>query len=285
MAMRRPVPAKQRQNDAGFRFGSLLSLLLVLLLAAGCIRITPSEDTPVPTPQDTATPTPTIVWFPPTPTPTPAPTRETQPTPFSGPVHGEVLFSEAFKDPAAWSLDQMQPDVSGIAKGYLTLAITSEKASLFSFYQGKYSLPNDYFLQVSLEPSLCKGEDQYGVLFRSPGKQSFYRLLITCSGNIALQRVSGGQVAYLQNWTRSGQILSGGLLKITVGIEARGKNLQIFINDQHQFTVQDSMFSEGSIGVYAKSAGDTPLTVKYSDLSVYALELKSFPTPAAPSTP
>ncbi len=101
--------------------------------------------------------------------------RDVNPTPFSGPVHGEVLFSEAFKDPAAWSLDQMQPDVSGIAKGYLTLAITSEKASLFSFYQGKYSFPNDYFLQVSLETSLCKGEDHYGVLFRSPGKQSFYR--------------------------------------------------------------------------------------------------------------
>jgi hypothetical protein len=48
--------------------------------------------------------------------------------------------------------------------------------------------------------------------------------------------------------------------------------MRFFINDQYQFSVSDPLFPSGAIGVFVRSAGETAVTVSFSDLDVYRIE-------------
>ncbi len=49
----------------------------------------------------------------------------------------------------------------------------------------------------------------------------------------------------------------------------QGQDMHVFINDVYQFSVRDTVFDSGALGLFARSAGDTPLSVSFSDLAVY----------------
>ena len=57
-----------------------------------------------------------------------------------------------------------------------------------------------------------------------------------------------------------------------LGIWARGDEFRFFINDQHQFTVNDPLLVSGNIGVFARSMGETAVTVNFSDLIIRQIE-------------
>jgi hypothetical protein len=44
--------------------------------------------------------------------------------------------------------------------------------------------------------------------------------------------------------------------------------MRFFVNDEYQFTVSDPLLPAGSLGVFARSAGDMDVTVSFTDLIV-----------------
>jgi hypothetical protein len=48
--------------------------------------------------------------------------------------------------------------------------------------------------------------------------------------------------------------------------------MRFFINGQYQFTVRDPSFPSGALGVFARSQGETAVTVNFSDLVVKSVE-------------
>ena len=44
--------------------------------------------------------------------------------------------------------------------------------------------------------------------------------------------------------------------------------MRFFINDEYQFSVRDPLLASGRLGVFARSAGDTAVTVNFSNLVV-----------------
>jgi len=66
----------------------------------------------------------------------------------------------------------------------------------------------------------------------------------------------------------SGVIPPGAPNIARLGVWVRSKEMRFFINDQFQFTVSDPLLPSGSIGVFARSAGDYAVTVNFSDLVV-----------------
>jgi hypothetical protein len=118
-------------------------------------------------------------------------------------------------------------------------------------------------------PSLCRSDDAYGLLLRASSTQDYYRLLVTCSGRIRLERTKGGKSIPLQDWVASGQIFPGGMMRYRLSVWAQGPEMRVFVNDVYQFSVKDPVWESGAVGVFARSAGDTPLTVSFSNLVVY----------------
>ncbi len=248
-----------------------------LAALAGCLPEAPSPtpQPPTPTVTQTSTTTATIVWFPPTGTFTPVPTRQVTPTPDLRPVLGDLLLEDPFTDTKNWSTSRTAVGSIAYGKGELTLAVAADRGGLVSLRKAPEL--GDFYAEIDALPSLCRGEDAYGLLLRASSTQDFYRLALTCSGRVRLERLKGGEIVILQDWAPSG-LIPGGMLPSRLGVYARRNELRIFINDVYQFSAKDPVWESGTLGVFARSAGDTPLTVSFSNLAVYSLEAVRLPT-------
>lgn len=261
----------------------MLCILLGLFLLSACLP----EPTPLavltatPTPTLTLTPTitGTIIWFPPTATYTIMPTREVTPTLDPRPVLGDVLLEDPFTDKTQWQTTRTGVGSIAYGKGELTLAVAAERGLLTSFRKSPQL--SNYYLEMDVLPSLCLDGDSYGLLLRASTPLDFYRLLVNCKGELRMERLQNGKFVVLQDWQPTGQVLPGGMLRARLGVWAQDEELRIFVNDVHQFTVKDSLWTSGTVGVFARAAGDSPLTVNFSNLTVYNLG----PTSAATRKP
>jgi hypothetical protein len=247
--------------------------ILVILILFGLTACSPAAPEVLSTPTITSTPPPptaTIVWFPATETPTPIPTEVKVPTPEQRPGIGDLLLSDDFTQKTHWQTSHTDTGNVVFGKGDLTLAVAAAKRGLQSFYY--QPIPGNSYLEMTANPSLCRGRDTYGLLLRAESDASYYRFVIACTGEVRVERYRGGELAVLQDWTPSGQVPPGAPLFLQLAVWMKGEELRFFINDAYQFSVSDPVFKAGQLGVFARTVDQPPLTVGFSKLKVYSLE-------------
>lgn len=248
----------------------LLAALLVLALA-GCLpAATPLPPLPTDTPgQPTVTPTATTVWFPATPTftPLPGPTPLPSPTSASGPRRGALIFEDQFDDPQQWSLGRTLSGQAALGVNELTLAVQRPSGYVTSLRQATEL--GDFYLEITAAPSICRGGDEYGLLLRVGSDTDFYRFSLTCDGQARLDKLFQGSASSPQPLTPNAAVPRGAPSSSRLGVLAAGKDLYFYANGEYLFTVRDPSLSTGAIGVFARAAGEDPLTVNFSDLRVY----------------
>ncbi len=250
----------------------LLSTLLGLTACSGLLPPAVVTTTPTPT-LLILTETPTVVWFPPTETLTPLPTQAVIPTPEGRPGLGEVLFSDNFDQPELWNTAVSNTANAIIERNRLTLAVSKPGITILSLRKEPWL--GDFYAEMSADLSLCRAKDQYGLLLRVLSNGDYYRYVINCSGQVRLERVRSGQPYPLQDWLLSGDAPPGAPAEVKIGVWAVGAEMRFFLNDRHQFTVRDPLFKQGTLGVFVKSEGASPLTVSFSELIVYAVSYAS----------
>jgi hypothetical protein len=243
--------------------------LLVLLVTACSVT-----STAIPKPSDTPTlptvvDTPTIIWFPPTATPTPFPTPIVTPTPDMRPKVGDVLFEDDFSDPKAWQLSQTESGSIALGKNELTIAIGEINTSLLTIRE--QPVFTDFYLEITASPSMCRGLDEYGVVFRVSPSIDYYRFSLSCDGQARLDRIVGDQASSPQPWMLSGAVPPGAPSSSRLGIAAVGSKMDFFVNGQYQFSVKDPLLASGSVGVFARSNNEMAVTINFSDLVVYQI--------------
>lgn len=258
-------------------------MLAAALLAAGCSAspITPAPREPTRTPAPSLTPTRTPVWFPATETPTLAPMPSARPTEDLRPALGEVFLRDSFS--TGWQTFDRSDSGAAYGTAALTLTLRSGGKTAASLRSGP--LPGDFYLEVTAEASLCQGGDTYGVYLRSASLENGYRLVVNCRGEMRAERLKNAELVVLQDWTPTGVIPPGGLLPVRLGVWAAGADLRFFANGAYQFSVRDPVWSEGQVGVYVRAAGDTPVSVTFSDLQARALDPLRLPTATPFPTP
>lgn len=207
------------------------------------------------------------------------PTQAVQPTVDEKPGLAAELLADDFTDPTQWSTGLTAAGSVAFGDQELTLAVSQPKGSLLSLR--KTPFPGDFYLVLSVDLSLCRDGDAYGLLLRASSPADYYRFVISCSGQLRLERLKNSQLAILQDWIPSGQVPAGSPLLLRLGVWAAGSEMRFFINDEYQFSARDPVFTGGALGVFARAASDTPVTVSFSDLHVYALS----PFPSLSATP
>jgi hypothetical protein len=250
---------------------------VMVVAAAGCSGLPAlprADDAPSagPAPVSTATP---IVWFPITATSSPQPRPTAQPTADKKPGVGQSVLSDDFSSPKLWNTAIGAEASVAVTKEGLTIAAQPGIAPVASFRQGV--LFSDMYAEVTARPSLCRGPDDYGLLFRAPNNVAFYRYAVACDGTASAERISLGAPRTLQPPTPSADVPVG---DVRLGVWAVSHEFRFFLNGHYQFTASDDSYSVGSIGVFAHAAGETPVTVTFSDLSVFKVEDGS-PVPSA----
>ncbi len=245
--------------------------VLLLMVSAGCRTATPQPvELPEPTtPVSTATPTPTIVWFPPTATYTPFPTPAVTPTEILSPLSGDLIFSDTFTEPTLWALGQTTQTSIALGMEKLTLAMDKPEGYLYSLRQ--QTELDDFYLEITASPSLCKGADEYGLLLRVSPALEFYRFSLTCDGHLRLDKYFQGKASSPQPPILSGAVPPGAPSSSRLGVWASGREMRFYVNGEFQFSVRDPSLPSGGLGVFIRSAGDNAVTVSFSDLQVYHL--------------
>lgn len=239
------------------------TLLTLLLTACSALeRPTLGTATPVP-PTMTPLLSPTVVWFPPTETPTPSALTAPTATPDYAPGLGRVLYTDDFTDPKNWS--DLGTDT--VRDGRLTLA-TSNGTYLMSLHQDL--LVSDFYAEVNVRLSLCRGADEYGLLVRAV-PTSYYRFTLNCNGEIKADRITNGGRVPLQLPYLTMDSPRGGPSEVTLAVWAVGREMRFFLNGHYQFSVDDPVFPSGSLGFFVRAAENTPITVSFTDLVIRAV--------------
>lgn len=249
----------------------VMIMLLILIGGAACATLgTPpiplASDTPTPAKD---TPTPTTVWFPPTATHTPLPNTspDSTPTVDTSPRYGSQIFEDDFSDPAIWSLGKTYEGSAALGNNELTLAVSRPNGYLFSLRQDTNL--NNFYVEITASPSICRGADEYGLLVRVTPSLEFFRFGLTCDGQARVDRFLSGSASSPHPPTPSGAIPLGAPSSSRMAVWAVGGNLSFYVNNEYLFSIHDPSLSSGGLGIYARAAGEDSVTINFSDLQVF----------------
>ena len=243
-----------------------IGLLAVLTLMAACAPVTRTSF-PTETPAPTLTPTATIVWFPATNTPTVFPTVEVSPTKDWRPGIGDLLLEDDFSDGENWSLATTSNSSVAIANNRLTLVLSLPQSFLFTTRE--QPIFGDFYAEIIASPSLCRRADEYGLLVRAASAQDYYRFSLSCDGQARVDRILGGVPTSPVPWTKDGAVPTVAPSTIRLGVWALGDELRFFIGDHYLFSVRDTVFLRGTLGVFVRTAGGTAVSVSFEELKVW----------------
>lgn len=250
--------------------------LATTLLISSCATLDALNATSTPIVlTETPLPTATIVWFPPSVTPSPQAFSTYPPTPEMRPGLGTTFLTDEFTDRSLWDIAASDQASAAIDNNQLTLGAQS-KVYMISL---RHELVlDDYYAEITARPNLCRADDSYGILVRA-NTLAYYRFALSCNGTIGAERRSVGTRQLLQAPLLSGDVPPGAPGEVRIGIWAVGNEMRLFLNGRYQFSISDSNYTSGTLGVFVNSAGDTPIIVSFSDLTVqkvnYTLPIKT----------
>lgn len=251
------------------------ALALCAAASAGCSTGATIPASPAAGPE--ATPTaaaPTeIVWFPATATPAAAARATHEPTPEQKPGIGELVVQDDMTSSTHWNAAAPGNAAATVSEKGLTISAQPGGLGVVSLHRSVVF--DDMYVEVTARPNLCRDRDAYGIVFRAPNDVAHYRFISVCDGTAAAARVSLGGPRVLQPPTASADVPLGAPGEVRLGVWALGSEFRFFLNERYQFTVSDSNYAAGGVGVFVQAGGQTPAVVTFSDLAIYRLATNS----------
>ena len=247
--------------------------VIVLMMGFLSACVTPTADpTPLP-PTETATITSTVTatidWFPATATSTLRPTQIIEPTPEMRPGVGSLLIDDLLSSGSQWQTGRFSAGNITQVNNSLTIAIQQSRASLLSLEMK--NILRDFYLETKVNIGLCKSNDVYGLIVRAVSEYNYYRFLVDCQGYARAERVRDGATTLMQDWTPTG-LPPGAPLDVSLGVWVVGSEMRLFANNAYIFSVKDPVFTEGTVGIFARASGDSPVTVSFSKMAIYSVK-------------
>jgi hypothetical protein len=180
---------------------------------------------------------------------------------------GSLRLTDTFTDEALWDTAVSDQGSAAISANRLSLAV--QPGIYLTSMRHDLTL-SDFYAEITARPSLCRGDDSYGLLVRSTGA-SFYRFLLTCNGQIYAERISGGVKLQIQKPIPSGDAPRPPA-EVRIGMWAVGGEMRLFLNGRYQFTLIEKNFPSGAFGVFVRSGRDQQVSVTFSDFKVYDVD-------------
>ena len=250
----------------------LFILPIIIFLSLTACAPTQTQPTLAPVKAtSTATPTATVQWFAPTSTTTPRTIQVPTSTPVYLPGVGYTIVTDNFISDAAWDTASANEGSVSVSRNRITIAVKKPEIYLFSLRNEP--LLTDFYAEIDAHPTLCKGEDSYGFLFRANNNSS-YRYALACDGTVRLERIKrNNRPRVIQEAIPSGDAPPGSPGDVRLGIWVSDTEMRFFLNGRYQFTATDLNLRIGTIGVFAETAPEnSAMTVTFSDLIVQSVD-------------
>jgi len=181
---------------------------------------------------------------------------------------GDLLLADDFSDAAPWSTSSDDNASVTVTNGRINLILKSSDDYVLSTRTSQNFL--DFYAEITATPSLCHGEDEYGLIIRDLDGDH-YRLALSCDGRVKVDRSYNG-LSRQAGWLESGAIPSVAPSSSRLAVWAVGSQMHFFVNDLYLFTITDSLLYKGTIGVFVHTSGEGDVSVSFSDLKVWAVQ-------------
>ena len=180
---------------------------------------------------------------------------------------GTVTLTDDFSNDELWDIAISDQGSAAISNNRLSLA--AQPGIYLASMRQDLTL-SDFYAELTARPSLCRGDDSYGIIIRSAGA-SFYRFILTCNGMIYAERISGGVKLQIQEPVQSGDAPRPPG-EVRIGMWAVGGEMRLFLNGRYQFSIYENTFPSGAFGVFTRAAGENPVSVTFADFEVYEVD-------------
>ncbi|MBP8165153.1 MAG: hypothetical protein KAX86_06900 [Anaerolineales bacterium] len=250
-------------------FLRILILTLIAGIGSSCAFMDNLNATPTPVNWTaTPSPTPTIIWFPPSATPSPAAFLTQAPTPEMRPGIGRTFLTDDFSDEDLWGTSVTEKSSAAIDNNRLNLSAQSRE---YIISLRKNLSEDNYYAEITARPNLCRADDSYGILVRA-SDVAYFRFSLYCNGTVGAERISRDEFESLQKPLPSGDVPPGAPGEVRIGVWSVGREIRLFLNGRFQFSINNTNFPIGSVGVFVNSAGDNPVIVSFSDLTLQQVD-------------
>ena len=249
--------------------GAVLALCTLASSGCGSAQTIAASPATIPEFRTTAATATEIVWFPATATPAPAEKVTREPTPERKPGVAELVVQDDMTSSTYWNAAATGNAAATVSGRGLTISALPGGPGVVSLHRS--AVLGDMYLEVTARTNLCRNKDAYGIVFRAPNDVAHYRFVSACDGTAAAERVSLGGPRILQPPTASADVPLGAPGEVRLGVWALGSEFRFFLNDRYQFTVTDSNYQAGGVGVFVQAGGQSPAVVTFSDLEIFRL--------------
>lgn len=264
----------QNLRDPARWLRRLLGLLSLLALSA-CVS-TPVQPTPTLTP---IPPTVTATFPFPTLAPTATEIGVATPLPPPGPLEtaGEVVYQTDFSAADDWPLGQDSIGAVSLIEGSLSVVLPGP--GFTRLVSSPAPARMDFILDVDVRTAVCRGIDEYGVVFRQTDDGGALRFTLTCQGGMRLRRTTtGSSRAVVPFQEREAAVNPGAPADNRLTVRAHGSDLDFYLNGAQVLQASDAQPQAGTFALIVTSASDSPqTTVLFEDFTLYDWELQSTP--------
>lgn len=178
-----------------------------------------------------------------------------------------LLIEDNFNNENLWVLPQSNTGNAALGVQNLTLAVSKPGVSIISTSQ--HSIPENFYLEITVEHALCQPPDRYGIDFWRQSAADFYRLVFNCAGEYRLLLVQGGLPIVVYDWETAKQIQLTYPAVNQIGLWVHEGRFQLYINDTFQFEEAILKNRTGSLSLYAETVTSTAMTIRFFDLKIY----------------
>ncbi len=208
-------------------------------------------------------------------------TIEGDPALFLGPPNG----TEDFNNEKNWTTFDSSCFMTEITGGQFVM--TAKGLPQTVCWEVSWPQLDNFYLETTLEmPETCEPQDRFGVLFRAPDNNRGYLYGFDCAGQYSLSIWDGQATTVLVEPTESEVILNEPEDVNRLGLMVFGENLSLYANGVYLETVTDFTYLEqGKLGYFVRTISETPFTVRYDQLLLWALEDEFYPPTAVQPLP
>ena len=183
---------------------------------------------------------------------------------------GVPSWTDNLNDPKSWYQDD--DEYTEIQPHNGTLKLTSLKSVGWHGWSMHYHKLNDFYLEANIKANNCNGNDQYGIVFRSPDYSQGYFFGVACNGNYFLSRYDGSNFHTIFEPKISGNLTLVPGNSNTLGVLANNNNISLYINDVFETKITDSTFTQGTFGVFIASYQTPGFNIELNDISYWTIE-------------
>ena len=184
------------------------------------------------------------------------------------------IIDERFDFPDKYYWWVFDSTVSSSGEGKIeneTYILISKQVENWEWTFDGRKLQNFYLTANTVLPDgQCKAGDHWGLVFRYKDNANFYLFGVSCDGKYLLMKRTVDGFEEILPPTDSLAIKKLGQANI-IGVRAVGDRISLYANDQFLITVTDGSFSEGIVGMYARTLLTPRMIAVFDDITAYVV--------------